>query len=303
MELPKHVTIVEVGPRDGLQNEPRNIPTNVKVSFIDSLAQTGIKNIEATSFVSPKWVPQMADHKEIFELIIPTSNVNFSALVPNEQGLQAAIDSGVSSIAVFTAASETFCQKNTNCSIKESLGRIEKICRIAKQHDIKVRGYISCVIGCPYEGNIKTDVVVNIAEQLHHAGCYEVSLGDTTGIGTANQVKNLISAVLKKVPINTLAVHMHDTYGQALTNIYASLEMGISTIDCSAAGLGGCPYAPGAGGNVATEDVLYLLNGLQIETGIDLNSVIAASNIILDYLNIPTRSRVALAMGLANQKY
>ncbi|MCH9643773.1 MAG: hydroxymethylglutaryl-CoA lyase [Gammaproteobacteria bacterium] len=296
MNLPKQVNIVEVGPRDGLQNEPQNIPTDIKIAFINALSQTGLKEIEATSFVSPKWVPQMADHKEIFELIEAKPTVNYSALVPNEQGLQAAIESGVKHVAVFTAASETFSQKNTNCSISESLKRIEKICTIAKQHDIKVRGYISCVIGCPYEGDIESNVVADIAKQLCQMGCYEISLGDTIGVGTANAVKNLIEHVCKSTDIKKLAVHMHDTYGQALTNIYASLTMGISTIDSAAAGLGGCPYAPGAGGNVATEDVLYLLNGLKIETGIDIHKVIAASDIILNHLKIPTRSKAAQAI-------
>jgi hydroxymethylglutaryl-CoA lyase len=297
MTLPKKVTLIEVGPRDGLQNEIINIPTPVKVAFINALSQTGLTHIETTSFVSPKWVPQMADHTDVYQLINKKIGIHYSALIPNEQGLKAAIASDVKHIAVFTAASETFSQKNTHCTIAESLARIKTICETAAQHHITVRGYISCVITCPYEGDIKPEITASIARQLTDYGCNEISLGDTIGAATPLQTKQLIEHVSNNIPINQLAVHMHDTYGQALANVYASLEMGISKIDSAAAGLGGCPYAPGAGGNAATEDVLYMLNGLGIHTGVDLNKVIHASNIILDHLNRPSASKVAQAIS------
>lgn len=294
--LPKKVKIVEVGARDGLQNEHAFVPTEIKVQFINALAEAGLPVIEATSFVSAKWVPQMADQADIYGLIHKKPGVSYPALVPNLQGLDAAIDSGLSEIAVFTAASETFSKKNTNASISESLSRIQEVCEKALRHHIRIRGYISCVLGCPYEGEIKLQDIKSLADALIQMGCYEISLGDTIGVGTAQKAKNLVETLAKNIPLEKLALHFHDTYGQALANIYACLELGVSTIDSSAGGLGGCPYAPGAGGNVATEDVLYLLNGLGIETGVDLNKVIAASRIVLDFLKHKTRSKVAEAL-------
>jgi hydroxymethylglutaryl-CoA lyase len=303
--LPKKVKIVEVGPRDGLQNEHKFVPTDIKIEFINALSEAGLSVIETTSFVSPTWVPQMADQNDIYSQINKKPGVSYPALVPNIKGLNAAIESGVSEISVFTAASETFSQKNTNCSIEESLSRIHAICEKALKNNIRVRGYISCVLGCPYEGKIAISKVQEIAQGLINFGCYEISLGDTIGVGTAGEAKNLIETLGKNIPIEKLAVHFHDTYGQALANIFACLELGISTIDSSAAGLGGCPYAPGAGGNVATEDVIYLLNGLNIETGVDLNQLINASTNVLKFLGHSTRSKTAeaiLARGTAAEQ-
>lgn len=291
------ITIVEVGPRDGLQNEPKNIPTELKIQFINALAQSGITHIETTSFVSPKWVPQMADHTEVMQGITRKSGVHYSALVPNIHGMEDAIKANLQEIAVFTAASETFSKKNTNCSIKESLERIQQVIEKAKTHHILVRGYISCVLGCPYEGPIEMSSVVHIAEQLIAMGCYQVSLGDTIGVGTANKAQALIKTVSQVIPLEKIAVHFHDTYAQALTNIYVSLEAGITTIDSAVSGLGGCPYAPGAGGNVATEDVVYLLQGLGITTGIDLPKLTEAGHLICDYLKHPPRSKVSIALA------
>jgi hydroxymethylglutaryl-CoA lyase len=293
--LPKTVTLVEVGPRDGLQNEPKTIPTELKIQFINALSDTGLSVIESTSFVSPKWVPQMADHSDVMHNIQHKKHVRYPALVPNLKGLDAAIKAGVTDIAVFTAASETFSQKNTNCSINESLQRIEEVIKDAKKNKINVRGYVSCVLGCPYEGDIKIKKVTEVATTLFDLGCYEISLGDTIGVGTPNKAKHLIETVAKEIPTEKLAVHFHDTYGQALVNIYAALECGVNIIDCSVGGLGGCPYAPGAGGNVATEDVLYMLNGLNIKTGVDLTKLINAGKLISDFLQRPSRSKVALA--------
>ena len=295
MSLPNFVKIVEVGPRDGLQNEPNNVPTDVKIEFINQLSQTGLSVIEATSFVSPKWVPQLADNKDVYAGIQKADNVIYPVLVPNERGMQAAIEAGVKSIAVFTAASETFSQKNTNCSIDESLARINTVVDMAKENNIRVRGYVSCVLGCPYEGNIDPGTVADICQALYEMGCYEISLGDTIGVGTPGKAKTLIKTVSQHIPVQDLAIHFHDTYGQALANIYACLELGIATIDCSVGGLGGCPYAPGAGGNVATEDVLYMLNGLDIETDVDLDKLIGIDEFIHNTLQRPTRSKVALA--------
>lgn len=297
MTLPKKVTIVEVGPRDGLQNEPKNIPTTLKIDFINRLSDTGLKVIEATSFVSPKWVPQMADHSEVMKGIKRNPNVRYTALVPNEHGLNDALDSQVQEIAIFTAASETFSQKNTNCSIEESLNRIAVVIEGAKKHHIPVRGYVSCAIACPYEGDTDPKQVLNVSEKLLNLGCYQISLGDTIGVGTPNKVQKLIDVVSQNISINKLAVHFHDTYAQALVNIYAALEKGIATVDSSVAGLGGCPYAPGAGGNVATEDVVYLLNGLGIESGVDLNKLAKTGRMICDHLDITPRSKVSIALA------
>lgn len=293
------VTIVEVGPRDGLQNEPQNIPTELKIQFIDALSKAGVTHIETTSFVSPKWVPQMADHSEVIRGIFRQPGVHYSALVPNIQGMDEAIATGLSEIAVFTAASETFSKKNTNCSVSESLDRIQRVIEKAKSHHILVRGYISCALGCPYEGAIALSAVTHLAEQLIAMGCYQVSLGDTIGIGTANKARTLLKAVSQSVPLRQLAVHFHDTYAQALTNIFVSLEEGITTIDSAVSGLGGCPYAPGASGNVATEDVVYLLQGLGVRTGIDLQALANAGRLICNYLNRPSRSKVSIALARA----
>ena len=270
MTLPTAVKIVEVSPRDGLQNESVFVPTPVKIALIEKLADAGLKAIEVTSFVSPIWVPQLADHTAVFRGIQKRPDVSYSVLVPNLKGMENACAAGVQEIAVFTAASETFCQKNIHCSISESLQRFQPIIAIAKQKNIKVRAYVSCVLGCPYEGNIEIEAVVQLAEALFKLGCYEISLGDTIGVGTPAKAVALVRAVCKKIPIQQLAVHFHDTYGQALANIYATLEQGIAIVDSAVGGIGGCPYAPGAAGNVATETVLYMLDGLNIETGVNL---------------------------------
>lgn len=297
MPLPKHVKMVEVGPRDGLQNEAKFIPTAVKIELINRLAQTGIKTIEATSFVSPKWIPQMADHNEVLAGITRFTHVHYPVLVPNAQGFHNALAAGAKEIAIFGAASETFSQKNINCSIDESLNRFAEVTQLAKQHHIKVRGYISCVLGCPYEGEIKPEKVADVANKLLALGCYEISLGDTIGVGTAPKAIKLIEIVSRTIPIEKLAAHFHDTYGQALVNLYAVLEKGISIIDSSVAGIGGCPYARGATGNVASEDVLYMLNGLGIQTGVDLKQLVAVGEYISFALGKETRSKVGRALS------
>lgn len=297
MTAPIH--IVEVGPRDGLQNEPQIIPTTLKLDFIERLVAAGLRTIEVTSFVSPKWVPQMADHSAVIQGLSAQRDVRYLSLVPNAHGLQDAITAGAKTISVFTAASETFSQRNTNCSVAESLQRIREVMTLAKTHGIEVRGYISCTLGCPYEGAIPIKRVAQLAEQLIELGCYQVALGDTIGVGTAPQAKALVKAVSQAIPVERIAVHFHDTYAQALTNIYVSLEQGVTTVDSAVAGLGGCPYAPGAGGNVATEDVVYLLEGLGVKTGIDLKALAAAGRLICDYLNQPPRSKVSIALAQA----
>lgn len=290
------VRIVEVGPRDGLQNEKQAIHTATKIQLIENLVDAGLNYIEAGSFVNPKWVPQMADSAEVFAGVTRKPGVTYAALTPNLQGYERAIAVNANEVAIFAAASEAFSQKNINCSIAESLQRFESLMTAAKAQHIPVRGYISCVVGCPYSGAVDVQVVAQIARDLLAMGCYEISLGDTIGIGTAGQVKHLIETLTKDIPINKLAVHMHDTYGQALANIFAALEMGISVVDSSVAGLGGCPYAVGSTGNVATEDVVYLLNGLGIEHGVNLEKLIYAGNTISNALNKPSNSRVARAM-------
>ncbi len=288
-EYPARVKLVEVGPRDGLQNETQTIPASTKVAFIDRLSSTGLSVIEATSFVSPKAIPQLADAEEVFARINRHPGVAYPVLVPNEKGLERALDAGVREIAVFTAASETFTRKNINCSIAESLTRFEPVVKRARDEGMWVRGYLSTVIGCPYEGLIAPAQAAAVAAELNVLGVNELSLGDTIGVGTPRQVHSLIEAVAAKVPIERLAVHFHDTYGQALTNVVAALELGITIMDASVAGLGGCPYAAGATGNVATEDVLYLLEGLGIETGVDLNLLIEAGRFISTKLGrVPT---------------
>ena len=295
MNLPKQVRLVEVGPRDGLQNEKQPISVADKVRLVDDLSAAGLGYIEVGSFVSPKWVPQMAGSAEVFAQIQQLPGITYAALAPNLKGFEDALAAGVKEVAVFAAASEAFSQKNINCSISESLERFVPVMDAAKQHDVRVRGYVSCVLGCPYDGSVPPEQVASVARELYAMGCYEVSLGDTIGAGTAGATRHLFNVVGREVPRNLLAGHFHDTYGQALANIYASLLEGISVFDSSVAGLGGCPYAKGATGNVATEDVLYLLSGLGIETGIDMDRLIAAGQRICAVLGKPNGSRVARA--------
>lgn len=290
------VKIYEVGPRDGLQNEKEVIDINDKIELIDCLSKTGLRNIEAGSFVSPKWIPQMANTAEVFAGIQRDPNIVYAALTPNMFGLESALLAKVDEIAVFGAASESFSQKNINCSIEESIQRFIPVIERALDAGIRVRGYVSCVVGCPYEGSIDAKVVATVTKRLIELGCYEVSLGDTIGIGTPNAIVDMLSAVKQDVPVEQLAIHCHDTYGQALANIYASLDCGITTIDSSVSGLGGCPYAEGASGNVASEDVVYLLNGLGVDCGIDLDKLIQAGNFISTKLNKSNQSKVACAL-------
>ena len=296
-KLPPSVRLVEVGPRDGLQNEKTMVPTDVKVALIDRLADAGFPAMEATSFVSPKWVPQMADAADVMARIRRRPGVRYPVLTPNMKGFDAAAAAGADEVAVFVAASETFSRKNINCSIGESLERAQPIFAAAKSRGMRVRGYISCVLGCPYEGDVDARTVAQIAAALFAAGAYEVSLGDTIGVGTAGKAGALFALVAERVPVAALAGHFHDTYGQALTNVYAAMETGVATFDCSVAGLGGCPYAKGATGNVASEDVVYLLNGLGIESGVDLTKLRAAGRMISDFLGRPPVSRVARALA------
>ncbi|EOV6280824.1 hydroxymethylglutaryl-CoA lyase [Vibrio parahaemolyticus] len=295
MTLPTNVTIVEVGPRDGLQNESP-VSTRTKIRLIDLLSDTGLSHIEAGSFVSPKWVPQMADSKEVMQNITRRASVTYSALTPNLQGLEQALDTGANQVAIFTSASEGFCQHNINCSIAESLKRFEPLMVQADKYHVPVRGYLSCVVDCPYDGATSPTQVANISQALIELGCYEVSLGDTIGTGTPNRVKEMLESVLASIPNQRLAVHFHDTWGQALANIYQALSMGINTVDSSVAGLGGCPYAHGASGNVATEDVLYLCQGLGIETGVDLELLAKAGWMISDELQRQPTSKVSQAL-------
>ncbi|PAU78862.1 hydroxymethylglutaryl-CoA lyase [Halomonas salipaludis] len=297
MPFPKQVRLVEVSPRDGLQNEPSPIATATKLELIDRLAAAGITYIEAASFVSPKWVPQMADHREVMTGLTRRPGVTYTALTPNLKGLEAALECGVEEVAVFGAASEAFSQKNINCSVAESLARFEPVLERAKQAKVRVRGYVSCVLGCPYEGEIAPAKVADVSKALYEMGCYEVSLGDTIGVGTPLAAKRMVETVSRDIPMGKLAAHFHDTYGQALANLYAVLEEGISVIDSSVAGLGGCPYAKGASGNVASEDVVYLLNGLGIETGIDLNKLADTGTWITQAIGRPNRSKVSVALA------
>jgi hydroxymethylglutaryl-CoA lyase len=294
--IPSKVRIVDVGPRDGLQNEKATIATDVKVGLIDRLTDAGLQAIEAASFVSPKWVPQMADGAQVMAGIRRKPGVVYSALVPNMKGFEAALQAKVEEVAVFAAASESFSQRNTNCSIADSLARFEPVMAAARDRGIRVRGYVSCVLGCPYEGEIAPAAVASVSKSLYEMGCHEVSLGDTIGTGTPGKTKSMIEACAAHVPVDKLAGHYHDTYGQALANIYASLELGVAVFDSSVAGLGGCPYAKGATGNVATEDVVYMLHGLGIVTGIDLDRLIDAGEFICAALGRPTNSRVGRAM-------
>ena len=297
MNLPQRVRIVEVGPRDGLQNEKQIVSTDTKVELIARLGAAGLPAIEATSFVSPKWVPQMGDNAEVMARIARLPGVNYPVLTPNLKGFEAALAAGAKEVAVFGAASESFSQKNINCSIAESLDRFVPVVEAAKAAGVRVRGYVSCVLGCPYEGEVAPEAVASVAATLFDMGCYEVSLGDTIGTGTPGKTRRMLDAVARRVPIDKLAGHYHDTYGQALVNIYASLQAGVATFDASVAGLGGCPYAAGASGNVATEDVVYMLDGLGVETGIRLDALVETSAWICERLGRSNGSKVSLARG------
>ena len=293
--IPEKIQIVEVGPRDGLQNEKEWVPTETKISLIEKLADAGLTKIEATSFVSPKWVPQLKDAYEVFTGIKRISGVSYPVLTPNMKGFERALEADAKEIAVFSAASEAFTQKNTNCSIEESINRFRPVLDEAKKTNIPVRGYISCVLGCPYQGNVAVEDVVNLAAKMTEMGCFQISLGDTIGAGTPVQAKRMVQKVSEKVPVSKLALHFHDTRGQALANIFACLELGVTVIDASVAGLGGCPYAKGATGNVATEDVVFMLHGMDIETGIDLNKLIETGRFISGVLGRVPQSRVSVA--------
>jgi hydroxymethylglutaryl-CoA lyase len=295
--LPKKVRIVDVGPRDGLQNEKQEVPTQVKLELIERLADAGLPAVEATAFVSPKWIPQMADHTEVLERIRRKPGVSYPVLTPNLKGFEAARAAGATEVAIFGAASESFSKRNINCSIAESLERFRPVAEAARATNVKVRGYISCVLDCPYEGPIDAEKVAVVAGALYDMGCYEISLGDTIGTGTPGRTQKMIEAVAKRVPIGKLAGHYHDTYGQALANIYASLETGVATFDSSIAGLGGCPYAKGASGNVATEDVVYMLHGLGIETGVDLDKLVAIGQWICGVIGKEPVSKAGRALA------
>ena len=293
--IPEKIQIVEVGPRDGLQNEKEWVPTETKISLIEKLADAGLTKIEATSFVSPKWVPQLKDAHEVLTGIKQISSVSYPVLTPNINGFERALEADAKEIAVFCAASEAFSQKNTNCSIEESINRFRPVLEEAQKNNIQVRGYISCVLGCPYQGHVPVENVINLAAKMTEMGCFQISLGDTIGAGTPVQAKTMVQKVAEKVPLSKLALHFHDTRGQALANIYACLELGITVIDASVAGLGGCPYAKGATGNVATEDVVFMLHGMDIETGIDLNKLIETGRFISGVLGRVPQSRVSAA--------
>ena len=297
VKMPTKVKLVEVGPRDGLQNEAVIVPTAIKVTLVERLAAAGLPVVETGSFVSPRWVPQMADSAEVFRTITRRPETVYPALVPNLKGLEAALAADVGEIAIFVSASEGFSQKNIACSRAESIARLEAVVDLASARDIRIRGYISCVAGCPYDGAVASGEVLAMARELVGMGCYEISLGDTIGVGTARKIRNLIDLVAAEVPREKIAMHFHDTYGQGVANVLASLEEGISVFDSSVAGLGGCPYAPGASGNVATEDVLYLLDGLGIETGIDLAAVAGIGDWISGKLGRPNAARAGRALG------
>lgn len=296
MNLPSLVKLVEVSPRDGLQNEKQVVPTSLKIEFINRLSQTGLPVIETTSVVSPKWIPQLADGLEVFQQIKKRPGVHYPVLIPNQEGFERAILAGATNVSVFTTPSEAFSKKNTNCSVAESLQRIADVMPLAKKRNIPVRAYVSCVLGCPYEGDIKPANVAMISKELLSMGCEEISLGDTIGVGTPIKTQRLIEEVSLHVPINRLAVHFHDTYGQALANIFAALQLGVATVDASVAGLGGCPYAKGASGNVATEDVVYMLHGMGIETGVNLEKLISVGRFMSEQLGRQSASKVSQAM-------
>ena len=297
MSLPRKVKLVEVGPRDGLQNEAAPVPAEVKVELIHRLQDAGLPVIEATAFVSPKWVPQMADNAQVMAAIRRKPGVSYPVLVPNRKGLDAAIAAKCEEVVVFGAATEAFSRRNTNCSIAEGLARFSEVCEAALAAGLRVRGDISVCLGCPYEGEVAPAAVVRVARELDAMGCYEITIADTIGTGTAGKTRAVLEAVMKHIPAQRLAGHFHDTYGQAIANVYAALECGVATFDSSVAGLGGCPYAKGATGNVATEDVLYLLDGLDIETGVDMGKLVAAGDFICAQLGRPTSSRAARAIS------
>ena len=297
MRLPAEVRMVEVGPRDGLQNEAKLVPAAIKIALIEKLADTGLRVVEAGAFVSPKWIPQMADTAQVLAGLKRRSGVSYPVLVPNLKGFEAALAAGAGEIAVFGAASETFSQRNTNCSIEQGLERFAPVVAAARRHGIRVRGYVSCVVDCPYEGPIAPAAAASVARRLLDLGCYEISLGETIGTATPRRVQAMLEAVAAVAPGETLAVHFHDTYGQALANLMAALEAGIAVVDSSVAGLGGCPYAKGATGNVASEDVLYLLNGLGVRTGVDLGKLAQAGRFISEELGREPASKVARALA------
>lgn len=294
--LPARARVFEVGPRDGLQNEPAPIPVEIKVGLIERLAEAGLAVIETGSFVSPRWVPQMADSAQVFAALRRRPGVAYCALVPNLRGLEAALAAGADEVAVFSAATADFSRRNTNCEIAESLDRSAQVCRVALDAGVRVRGYVSVALGCPYQGEVPPHAVVPIAERLIDIGCYEVSIGDTVGVATPGATRRLFEALLARLPAERLAGHFHDTWGQAVANAYAMLECGVATLDASVSGLGGCPYAPGATGNVATEDIVYLLHGLGIETGIDLDRLVDAGVWISAALGRPVGSKVGRAL-------
>ncbi|MBK7000794.1 MAG: hydroxymethylglutaryl-CoA lyase [Rhodoferax sp.] len=296
MPLPHQVRIVEVGARDGLQNEAQNVSVATKVALIERLADSGLQTIEAGAFVSPRWVPQMADSAEVLQRLTPRTGVRYPVLTPNVQGLQGALAAGAREVAVFGAASEDFSQKNINCSIAESLKRFRPLVATARQAGVAVRGYVSCALGCPYQGEVLPAAVAEVAHALFEMGCYEISLGDTIGVGTPLRTQAVIEAVARKVPRESIAGHFHNTYGMAIANIYAALEAGIAVFDASVAGLGGCPYASGASGNVATEDVVWLMQGLGIETGVDLDRLVDTAEWISTELGRAPASQVARAV-------
>lgn len=295
--IPKHVKIVEVGPRDGLQNEAGSmLSASVKANLINQLAATGLRHIEAAAFVHPKWVPQMANSSEVLAQVKRLSHVSYSALTPNLKGLERALKAGVNEVAVFAAATESFSERNTNCSMAEGLARFEPLVKMALEAGIKVRGYVSVVIDCPYEGAVKPQVVAQVAHQLQQMGCYEISLGDTIGTATPGRMLQMLDAVQNSVPVSQLAGHCHDTYGQALANVMVLLQAGVSTFDSSVAGLGGCPYAKGASGNLATEDLVYLLHGLNIKTNVDLDRLVKVGHDISQLLGRPNGAKAGLAL-------
>ncbi|GAA0143163.1 lyase [Lithospermum erythrorhizon] len=295
--IPDYVKIVEVGPRDGLQNEKQIVPTSVKVELIKMLVSSGLPVVEATSFVSPKWVPQLGDAKDVMKAIRSFAGIRLPVLTPNLKGFEAAVEAGAKEVAVFAAASESFSKSNINCSIEESLARYRDVTLAARNLSIPVRGYISCVVGCPVEGSVPPSKVAYVAKELVNMGCCEISLGDTIGVGTPGTVIPMLKAVMDVVPLAKLAVHFHDTYGQALSNILVSLQMGIGIVDSSVSGLGGCPYAKGASGNVATEDVVYMLNGIGVKTNVDIGKLVLAGDYISNHLGRSPGSKAAVALS------
>lgn len=293
--LPTHVTLVDVGPRDGLQNESQPVPAATKVELVHRLQSAGLREIEVTSFVSPKWVPQMGDNAEVMAGIARQAGVRYSVLTPNMKGFEGALAAKADEVVIFAAASEAFSQRNINCTIAESIERFRPVAEAARAHGMKVRAAVSCALGCPYQGEVGIDAVDDVVQRLLDIGSHHIGIADTIGVGTAGRVQRVMEAAMKRVPLAELSGHFHDTYGQALANIYACLQLGVHTFDASVAGLGGCPYAKGATGNVATEDVVYLLHGLGIQTGIDLDALVDAGAFISDALGRPTASRVARA--------